>query len=139
MIRRANEQDIEFLLQHSAHVGRNVMANKIANDEVYLLEVDGATVGWARYNLFWDLVPFLTHIYLFENWRRRGLGTELLGFWENEMIQRGYQLVMTSTQSNEDGQFFYRKRGYKDAGVLLLPGEPGELFLIKELSAGDIA
>ena len=42
--------------------------------------------------------------------------------------------VLTSTLSNERGQFFFRKRGYTDCGALLLPGEPLEIILRKELT-----
>ena len=31
-------------------------------------------------------------------------------------------------------QFFFRKRGYTDCGALLLPGEPLEIILRKELT-----
>ena len=37
------------------------------------------------------------------------------------------------TQSDEQGQFFYRKNGYKDIGNFILPGEVSELILYKEL------
>jgi hypothetical protein len=46
-------------------------------------------------------------------------------------------MVLTSTQSDEDAQHFYRRLGYRDCGVLILPGEAGELMLLKELPAAD--
>ncbi|NLV92595.1 MAG: GNAT family N-acetyltransferase, partial [Firmicutes bacterium] len=42
-------------------------------------------------------------------------------------------IVMTSTQADEEGQHFYRKLGYRDIGGFVLPGEPLELIMIKEL------
>lgn len=33
-------------------------------------------------------------------------------------------------------QFFYRKNGYVDCGLLLLPGEPLEIILLKNLATG---
>ena len=50
------------------------------------------------------------------------------------MRRLGHRRVMTSTQANEDGQHFYRRLGYQDAGALLLPGEPLEIVFIKELA-----
>ena len=50
------------------------------------------------------------------------------------MARAGYREVLTSTLSNERGQFFFRKRGYTDCGALLLPGEPLEIILRKELT-----
>lgn len=40
---------------------------------------------------------------------------------------------MTSTQSDETAQHFYRKLGYVDAGALLLQDEPLEIILTKAL------
>jgi len=46
-------------------------------------------------------------------------------------------MVMTSTQSDEEAQHFYRAMGYKEAGCLLLdcPGyeQPMEMFFTKAL------
>jgi len=47
------------------------------------------------------------------------------------MQNLGYKLVMTSTQSDEQAQHFYRKIGYIDSGCLLLFKEPAEIFLVK--------
>ena len=49
------------------------------------------------------------------------------------MKQKNYEFVLTSTHSNDEAQFFYRKIGYVDSGVLLLPNEPLEIFLYKKL------
>ena len=57
--------------------------------------------------------------------------------WEFEMRVKGYGMVLTSTQVNENAQNFYRKMGYKDCGSLIIdiPGyeQPAELFLSKSL------
>ena len=62
-------------------------------------------------------------------------GKELLQFWEDRMREAGCKVVMTSTQSDESAQHFYRKSGYRDAGALLLNtaalNQPTELFFIK--------
>jgi ribosomal protein S18 acetylase RimI-like enzyme len=57
--------------------------------------------------------------------------------WEGEMRSLGYPCVMTSTQSDEGAQHFYRRLGYRDAGCLHLDipvlRQPMEILLIKEL------
>ena len=72
-------------------------------------------------------------LYVLEDARGKGYGKELVAFWENEMWSKGYDRVLTSTLSNEQAQFFYRKLGYTDAGALLLPDEPLEIILLKNL------
>ena len=94
---------------------------------------DDKFVGWLRYNLFWDNTPFMNMLYLLDNKRGKGNGSRLVIFWENEMKQKNYEFVLTSTQSNEEAQFFYRKIGYVDSGALLLPNEPLEIILYKKL------
>ena len=73
-------------------------------------------------------------LYLFEEYRGKGYGHQLVQHWEREMAGAGYREVLTSTMSSERGQFFFRKRGYTDCGALLLPGEPLEIILRKELT-----
>ena len=94
---------------------------------------DDKFVGWLRYNLFWDNTPFMNILYLLDNERGKVNGSRLVIFWENEMKQKNYEFVLTSTQSNEEAQFFYRKIGYVDSGALLLPNEPLEIILYKKL------
>ncbi len=52
---------------------------------------------------------------------------------EAELLKDGHKMVLTSTQSDEQGQFFYRKLGYRDCGALLLPDEPLEILMLKQL------
>lgn len=133
MVRLATEEDLDFLEANDKHISRPVILDKIRRAEVLVIGDDSELLGLARFNLFWDLVPFLTYIQILEGQRREGLGKQLMLFWEQAMRAQGHTLLLTSTQSDEDAQFFYRKLGYQDAGVLLLPGEPGELFMMKTL------
>ncbi len=89
--------------------------------------------GWLRFNLFWDEIPFMNMLYLSEEYRGQGYGGRLVTFWEKEMKDNGYGMVLTSTLSSEQAQFFYRKNGYVDCGSLLLPGEDLEIILRKKL------
>ncbi|MEN6357829.1 MAG: GNAT family N-acetyltransferase [Armatimonadota bacterium] len=135
MIRLAVIDDLDFLLEHDQHIQRELMKCKILDSQVYIAttEADGI-VGWLRYGLFWDEIPFMNMLYFLEQHRRKGLGRQVVKQWEEDMRQLGYHMVLTSTQSNEDGQHFYRRLGYVDSGVLLLPNEPAEIILQKDLA-----
>ena len=133
-VRYATKEDAEFLVANRRHISASLMREKIEREEVYVVELEGKIIGWARYGLFWDNMPFLNMIHFFPEFRRRGFGSALLGFWESEMRRKGHCILLTSTQSDEEGQFFYRRLGYQDAGVLLLPDEPAELILLKHVS-----
>ncbi len=138
MTRFATEQDIEFLDQHDRHLSRCAIIDKIRRNEVYVVEHESETIGWARYNLFCDLVPFLTNINVLEKFRRRGFGRQLIRHWEEQMKARGFTFVLTSTQADEDAQFFYRKLGYSDSGSMLFPGQAAtEIVLSKRLGSAE--
>lgn len=61
----------------------------------------------------------------------KGYDTHISGEELGNALEQG--MVLTSTLSSEGAQHFYRKRGYVDCGSLLLPGEPLEIILRKEL------
>ncbi len=99
--------------------------------------VDGIPVGILRYNLFWDNTPFCTLLFIDWNEQKKGYGALLLNHWEKHMKNKGYGMVLTSTQVDEGAQHFYRKQGYKDCGgiIMNIPGyeQPMEMFLCKAL------
>jgi GNAT superfamily N-acetyltransferase len=101
-----------------------------------LLAVDNDTagfVGWLRWGLFWDEVPFMNRLHVDEPRRGAGIGRLLVDEWERACSRDGYNPVMTSTLSAESAQHFYRKLGYTDAGCLFLPGESAEILFIKHI------
>ena len=133
MIRYAEQGDWDALCQLDRHVSRQELVGLIALKRVLVLTEKDELIGWLRYNLFWDHTPFMNLLFLLEGWRGRGLGGQLVIFWEEEMKTLGYQQVMTSSLANERAQFFYRRHGYVDCGSLLLPGEALEIIFRKEL------
>ena len=135
-IRYAAAADLPWLAAHDGHIAPGELQNLLALRRVLLCEDGDRRAGWLRWNLFWDNTPFLNMLYLLPEYRRRGSGRELVRFWEAEMTAQGYSRLLTSTQSNEDAQHFYRALGYADAGVLLLPDEPAELLFLRELREG---
>ena len=132
-IRYATAEDFPLLHGHDRHISANELQNSIAAKRVLFMLCGGQLAGWLRYNLFWDNLPFLNMLYFFEAYRRKGYGGQLLQCWEQEMSMAGYREALTSTLASEQGQFFFRKSGYADCGSLLLPGEPLEIILRKEL------
>ena len=70
-------------------------------------------------------------IYVLEKYHRMGIGTALIKHWENEMKSLGYKNVMTSTQSLEEAQLFFRKMGYKEIGGFKYLDDPFEIVFQK--------
>ena len=138
MIRYAIESDLEFLKKYEHGICEAELRNSIRARRILVLFHKDSFIGWLRFNLFWDNTPFMNMLYLLEEYRGRGYGTHLVRYWETEMIKKNYKTVLTSTLSNEQAQFFYRKNGYVDCGSLLLPDEPLEILFMKNLGFTQI-
>lgn len=136
-IRYVKSEEKDFWFALDKHLPQEEFANKVRDKRGYVLRKDDVIAAVLRYNLFWDSIPFCTLLFVDSNYRRLGCGRELMEYWERDMKTRGYEMVMTSTQSDEDAQHFYRRLGYIDAGSLVINStrykQPTELFFIKEI------
>jgi len=129
--------EIPFWKSLDRHISESELLLKIRERRAYIVKDEDQPIGVLRYNLFWDLIPFLTLIYFEESFRNKGFGTQAVLYWENEMRSLGHKLVMTSTMVEETSQHFYRKLGYKDCGSLIKPFPPFEetmeMFMMKQI------
>jgi ribosomal protein S18 acetylase RimI-like enzyme len=130
-IRFAENKDFFWLQEHEKYISENILKIKINNKEIYIVEYNGKNIGWLRYSLFWDEIPFMNMIFFLDEYRKMGFGTKLVQYWETEMKQYGYKNVMTSTQTNEEAQHFYRKQGYKEIGGFVYFDYPYEIIFQK--------
>ena len=136
-IRYVSENDKPYWFALDKHLSEKEFELKVRDKRGYVISGNGKPIGVMRYNLFWDVMPFLTLVYLEEQYRRKGFGKQAMLYWENEMRDLGFKMVMTSTQVDEEAQRFYRKLGYMDRGGLFLDStpyeQPQELFMLKVL------
>lgn len=133
VVRAAAPEDALFLIEHD-HVRTDVITGHIEAHQILVLEDSGVLIGWLRWSLFWDEIPFMNMLFVLEPHRARGLGSTLIEAWEADARRGGYEVVMTSSQADESAQHLYRKRGYVDCGALILPDQAAELMFRKELS-----
>ena len=131
-IRLAEEKDFEILSKHDKHISAEILKKKISDKNILIAEMDEKFAGWLRYNLFWDEIPFMNMLFVFEKFRGIGIGEKLVREWEKLMSEQGYKFLLTSTQANEYAQHFYRKQGYKDLGGFTSFGEEYEIILGKQ-------
>lgn len=129
----AAEKDIFWLQKNDQHISLSVIQKKIRDQEIMMVKDEKEVIGYLRFNFFWDEYPFLTMLFISENFQNQGIGKKLLHFWELEMKKQGYKFVMTSSEADEGGQHFYRKMGYKDIGSLDFPNQVNEIFFLKIL------
>lgn len=136
-IRNVTEEDASFWFELDRHLTQQEFYAKVRDKRGYVLLEDDIPLGILRYNLFWDSIPFCTLIYIEQEYQEKGYGRDLMEQWERDMKLRGYGMVMTSTQTDEMAQHFYRRLGYQEAGALILdlPGyrQPMEMFFVKAI------
>lgn len=136
-IRYVSAADKDFWYSLDKHLPEQEFENKVRDKQGYILLEDGKPAGLLRYNLFWDNTPFCTMLFIDWKSQKKGFGRKFMEHWEKDMKSKGYDMLLTSTQVDEEAQHFYRKLGYKDCGSLVLdvPGheQPMEMFMLKTL------
>ena len=133
-IKLATSQDYTYLVHKDHHVQPEVITKKIEDAEIIVVLDNEQNIGWLRFNYFWDEIPFMNMLWIEEDYRKKGIGTRLVNFWEIEMQKRGNNQVMTSTLSDETAQHFYRKLEYQDCESLLLLDGALEILFLKSLN-----
>lgn len=136
-IRYVQPCDRDFWFGLDQHLPAPEFEKKVRERQGYVLLEDHKPVGLLRFNLFWDNTPFCTLLFVDPARQRKGFGRMLMEYWEADMRTQGYNMLLTSTQVDEQAQHFYRKLGYRDCGALVMeiPGheQPMEMFLAKAL------
>ncbi|MEV3976051.1 GNAT family N-acetyltransferase [Streptomyces sp. NPDC050698] len=132
-IRVAAQTDLPFLRENDSHIADEELVSVVQRGRILVAEDSDNPIGWLRWGLFWDEIPFMNMLTVQSLNRGQGIGRALVTDWETQMRRAGYSTVLTSTLADESAQNFYRAMGYVDAGVLLLPGESSEIFLRREL------
>jgi GNAT superfamily N-acetyltransferase len=100
-IRYAEVSDSVFWLSLDKHINENEYILKTRDKRGYIIDDGEIPIGVMRYNLFWDIIPFLALIYIDGAYHRKGYSRQAMLHWEEEMRSLGYKMVMTSTQSDE--------------------------------------
>ncbi|MDY4754062.1 MAG: GNAT family N-acetyltransferase [Candidatus Faecousia sp.] len=136
-LREMTQQDKAFVMGIDSHMDEAAFQNRLLTKSGFVLWEAGQPVGWMHHCVLWDNLPFLNLLYVLEDWRGKGFGRQTMAAWEAEMKNRGYKMVLISTQSDESAQHFYRKQGYVDCGCLVFQNtpfdQPTELFFRKVL------
>lgn len=131
------EQDKEFVMSMDRHVQDSAYANRVFTKSGYVIRTKDKRIGTMSHCILWDNIPFLNFLFIGEEYRGKGFGKQAVALWEQEMKKQGYQMVLISTQADEQAQHLYRKLGYIDCGGLFFHNtpfdQPAELFFRKVL------
>lgn len=136
-VKYAEMADKEFVMSIDKHANEVSYNHHVYSKSGYVLWEHNKPVGLMNHCVLWDNLPFMNLIYVKEQYRNRGFGSQAIQFWEDDMKKQGYKMVLISTQADESAQHLYRKLGYIDCGGLLFHDtpmeQPMEIFLRKVL------
>ncbi|MBQ4266451.1 MAG: GNAT family N-acetyltransferase [Clostridia bacterium] len=133
-IRHVTPADKAIWMQINPHAKEAAFDVHVRERTGYVLWECEIPIGVMHHCMIWDSLPFLNLLYIREKYRMQGFGHQAMTHWEAHMKAQGCDLVLISTQANEDAQHFYRKIGYGDCGGFVLnPREPMELIMRKAL------
>lgn len=124
--------DAPWLIRHDPHVSRRVLRAKIARSEVLVARERGRIVGWLRFCLFLDTVPFIVLLFVMEKHRGRHIGSGLVHHFERRMKALRFSHSLVSSGSRYQAQHFWRRLGYKDIGAFAPPWGPFEILFCKK-------
>lgn len=133
MLRTAQDTDFDFLRDFSSECREDQLRAQIRDGRLRIINSSEGPVGFIKFYVLWEVLPFVEVIIIREESRGRGLGRAAIRSWEEEMSARSFQRAITSTQANETAQHFWRRIGYQDCGSLALPGRPVELFMYRDI------
>ncbi len=92
-IRFAEKSDIEILSTYDKHIRITELESSISLGRVIVAEDNGTLLGWLRWNLFWDNIPFMNMLFILEQHRSCGYGRKMVVYWEEHMKTKGYAPV----------------------------------------------
>lgn len=59
MIRYADNNDFKLLSKYDKHICETELRNSIQAKRILVMYKDSCFIGWLRFNLFWDNMPFM--------------------------------------------------------------------------------
>lgn len=134
-VRLADPSDLDFLSQ-DGYLPKDIVVNKIKQNECFILVVDDQPGGHLWLDYFWSLLPCITLIHIQEVYQKRGYSRALLQFVENFLREGGFDVLYSSSQIDEPNpQSWHRHMGFKECGIIngINAGGIGEVFFRKYL------
>ncbi len=127
--------DLDVVLRHS-YIPAQRVSLMLQWQQVVVAEHGGGLVGSACFDYLWGVTPFLAQIWVFEEYRRRGVGRAMLQYLEGYFLERGHEVLYSSSRVDElPPQAWHRHMGFEECGFLaaLDRSDAGEVFFRKRL------
>ncbi|HUX87457.1 MAG TPA: GNAT family N-acetyltransferase [Chloroflexota bacterium] len=137
MVRFARSEDLSIVTDRN-YIPTDRMRSLIAFQQVLIAEDEGMKLGYACFDYFGAIHPFLALIRVFPEHRRQGVGRAILGFLENHLRSLGHDVLYSSSQVDEpEPQAWHRRVGFVECGFIagFNSGGIGEILFRKNLES----
>lgn len=144
-IRFAKIDDFELVRNfdpHSKYIDPQKIKNKLVADEIILAFDNDKPTGIIKFSYIWATRPYMDLIWVLPEYRKQGVGVNLLQFLEDYLRENGYTHLMTSSEKQEAApQEWHKKQGFipcgELAGINLPDSDTPEVFFYKRIATGD--
>lgn len=137
IIRYAENQDIEACISFDEKVPRQRLSLKIQHNEVIVaVQSDHKIAGCLRFDYLWSKRPFIASIEVRPDAQRKGIGTQLLNWFIQQMQHAGHKQIYSSTMfDNQLSQNWHRKNHFIECGAMtgINRDGVGELFFSRSI------
>ena len=86
--------------------------------ETYMLKAAGRIAGLVTITMYGTFKGYIQSLFVAEGFRGEGLGEELMAFAEKKVFSRSPNIFLCVSSFNKGALRFYRRLGYKKAGLL---------------------
>ena len=86
--------------------------------ETYTLKAGGRIAGLVTITMYGTFKGCIQSLFVAEGFRGEGLGEELMAFAEKKVFARSPNIFLCVSSFNKGALRFYRRLGYKKAGLL---------------------
>jgi GNAT superfamily N-acetyltransferase len=105
--------------------------SRISAQQVLLALNEDVPLGFLIYDFWWGDTPFIELLKVKKDFRKSGIGTQLMNQAIQEIRGEGFKTLISSSQlSNDMGKSFHRKQGFRDLNILDLPEGAEQYFAL---------
>lgn len=135
-VRNAEQSDVELVMSDGC-IALETLKEKISRGEVVVATSDGTRLGYARVDFWWSSVPYLSMVWVLEEYRGQGVGRALILHLESRLRSEGHVALYSSSDADEpEPQAWHRRMGFEECGFIvgINAGGVGEIIFRKLLT-----
>jgi GNAT superfamily N-acetyltransferase len=128
MIRFATSADLGWLKEHDQHIDVDQLTHRLESGEMYLAQSHEQLVGLLRVDWIWSRVPFIEHVLVVPECRRKGVGRALVNAFSTDAYHRAEPYIFSSVTDGEDEPMrWHVAMGFRECGHVVGIDGPGSL------------